>query len=540
MVCGTSSDVGKSHVVAGLCRLLARKGVSVAPFKAQNMALNSFVTISGHEIGRAQGAQAMAACTTPEVAMNPVLLKPTSDSSSQVVLMGKPIGQMNASTYHAAKPELLAAVLDALADLRSRFEVVICEGAGSPAEINLLENDIVNLRIAYESALCAIVVADIDRGGALAALHGTVSLLPDQYRSLVRGFIVNKFRGDPALLGAGLVELERRCGVATIGVLPFVDSASLDAEDSLEIARSRSATLESSESSGTLAGSADMKGAHEHAACEVHDATGPATGDAGVLQVAVVRFPRISNFTDLDPLLLEPSVDLRYVEKPSALAGADLIILPGSKSTISDLGWMRTRGIDRAIMDATRPDRSNPAVVLGICGGYQMLGHRIVDAIESRAGTVEALGYLDIETSFAQSKITRQRSGSALGHDLHGYEIHHGRVLLGPEARPWIHLQDRYGNEPEGAGNVGRLGGRRVDRLGGNHVLGTSLHGIFEDDGFRHAFLETVATVRGKQVAHATFSFARARQAQFDLWADLIEEHVDIVALEKLIEEPAR
>lgn len=549
MVCGTASDVGKSHLVAGLCRMLARNGVSVAPFKAQNMALNSFVTASGHEIGRAQGAQAMAARTTAEVVMNPILLKPTSDTGSQVVLMGRPIGHMSAVAYHAAKPELLAVVLDALADLRSRFDVVICEGAGSPAEINLLDNDIVNLRIAYESSLCAVVVADIDRGGALAALHGTVSLLPEKYRSLVRGFIVNKFRGDPALLSTGLDDLERRCGVATIGVLPYVDRISIDAEDSLEIASSRTASSRTART-GTLAGDASTSGILEHAARAGCDGAGPAAGDAGRLHVAVVRFPRISNFTDLDPLLLEPSVDLRYVERPSDLAGADLIILPGSKATIADLAWMRLRGIDRAIADATRPGTSRPAVVLGICGGYQMLGHRIVDTVESGAGAVEALGHLDIETTFAPGKITRQRSGSALGQALSGYEIHHGRVRPGPRARPWIHLDDRYGNEPEGAAGTGPHAGQHPLENGLNGivtgnglngvVLGTSLHGIFEPDGFRQAFLETVALVRGKQAARAAISFERARQSQFDLWADLIEEHVDTAALAKLIEEPAR
>src|SRR5438309_565572 len=235
MVCGTASAVGKSAVVAGLCRLLARRGVRVAPFRAQNMALNSYVTPSGHEIGRAQGVQALAAGIEPEVAMNPILLKPTGERTSQVVVMGRPVAHLDAAAYHQRKPELLGVVLDALADLRARFDVVIAEGAGSPAEINLLDHDIVNLRVAYEAGLPAIVVGDIDRGGVFAALYGTVALLPDDLRRQVRGFVLNKFRGDPDLLEPGLAELEQRTGVPTLGVLPWIDGVALDAEDSLAL-----------------------------------------------------------------------------------------------------------------------------------------------------------------------------------------------------------------------------------------------------------------------------------------------------------------
>src|SRR5437588_2999449 len=242
MVCGTASDVGKSAVVAGLCRLLARRGVRVAPFKAQNMALNSYVTRDGHEIGRAQGVQALAAGVEPEVAMNPILLKPTGERTSQVVVMGEPVAHLTAAEYHALKPELLALVLDALHDLRERFDVVICEGAGSPAEINLLDHDIVNLRVAHEADLPVVVVGDIDRGGVFAALYGTVALLPDHYRSLIKGFVVNKLRGDPALLFDATNELERRCGVPTFGVLPWIDGIALDAEDSLALAGPRPST----------------------------------------------------------------------------------------------------------------------------------------------------------------------------------------------------------------------------------------------------------------------------------------------------------
>ena len=235
MVCGTASDVGKSQVVAGLCRVLHRRGVRVAPFKAQNMALNSYVTPSGHEIGRAQGVQALAAGAVPEVAMNPILLKPTGERTSQVVVMGRPAGHLDAAAYQAEKPALFATVLEALDDLRTRFDVVIAEGAGSPTEINLLDPDIVNLRLAAAARLPAIVVGDIDRGGVFAAFYGTVALLPDDLRPLVRGFVINKLRGDPALLAEGPAELERRCGVPTLGVLPYLHGVSLDAEDSLAL-----------------------------------------------------------------------------------------------------------------------------------------------------------------------------------------------------------------------------------------------------------------------------------------------------------------
>src|SRR5258708_39977839 len=284
MVGGMESDVGKSHVVTGLCRLLARRGVRVAPFKGQNMALNSFVTPAGHEIGRAQGIQALAAGAEPEVAMNPILLKPTGERTSQVIVLGRAVAHLDALAYHARKPELFGTVLDALDDLRRRFDVVVCEGAGSPAELNLLDHDIVNLRVARDAGSGAIVVGDIDRGGVFASLYGTVALLPDDLRPLVRGFVINKFRGDPALLAPGLADLERRTGVPTLGVIPWLHDVALDAEDSLALdgRRPRPAT--------------------------------PALADS--LDVAVLRFPRISNFTDLDALAVEPGVTVRLLPHP--------------------------------------------------------------------------------------------------------------------------------------------------------------------------------------------------------------------------------
>jgi len=474
MVCGTASDVGKSHVVAGLCRVLHRRGVRVAPFKAQNMANNSYVTPSGHEIGRAQGVQALAAGAIPEVAMNPILLKPTGERTSQVVVMGRPFAHLDAAGYQAEKPRLFLTVLAALDDLRQRFDVIIIEGAGSPAEINLLHSDLVNLRLAAAAGVPAVVVGDIDRGGVFAALYGTVALLPDELRALVGGFVINKLRGDPALLADGPAELERRCGVATLGVLPYLHGVSLDAEDSL-----------------ALPAAAPPSGA----------------GGTAALDVAVIRFPRIANFTDLDPLSVEPGVTVRFVDRPAALGRPDLVVLPGTKATVSDLEWLRGRGLDRAIA-------GSGAAVLGICGGYQMMGRTIVDRVESGRGRVEGLGWLDAETLFETSKVTRQRRGHAMHQRVTGYQIHHGRVTA---TEPWIDLDDAYGAHSEGSTR---------DRM-----FGTTLHGLFEDDGFRAAFLGLVCP----SFVPGGLSFAAARESQLDRLADMLEAHLDLATVERLI-----
>ncbi len=520
MVCGTASDVGKTHVVTGLCRLLARRGVKVAPFKAQNMALNSYVTESGLEIGRAQGAQAMAAGVEAEVAMNPILLKPTSDRTSQVVVRGEPWAHLSAAEYHARKPELLGLVLDSLADLRSRFDVVICEGAGSPTEINLLDHDIVNLRVAAEAGLPSIVVGDIDRGGVFAALFGTVALLPERYRDLVQGFLINKLRGDPALLADGCDRLEAACGVPTLGVLPFLHDLGLDAEDSLALQGRRPAPA------------------------------GPALGDA--LDVAVVRVPRISNVTDVDALSIEPGVGVRLVEDAAALGDPDLVILPGSKSTVADLDWLRRRGFEEALRRLA--DRDDPGLILGICGGYQQLGRTIIGGgIEGPSGPSErgaqgpsgpsergtqtwgadgvevaGLGLLDVVTTFEPTKVVRRRRGVVMGLAVEGYEIHHGRVARGSGTPAWVHLDDAAGAEEEGAVEPER-----------GAVAGTSVHGLFEGDGFRAAFLTEVGRRRGKAFVPAGVSFPAAREAQIDRLADLLEAHVDLDRLFALIERGA-
>ncbi|MCL6105349.1 MAG: cobyric acid synthase [Actinobacteria bacterium] len=505
MVGGTGSDVGKSMVVTGLCRMLSQKGFSVAPFKAQNMALNSFATIDGDEIARAQAIQAFAANAEAQVLMNPVLLKPVSHTSCQVVVMGKPLGDMNVSSYQGLKDSLLKTSNEALAELMNRFDVVICEGAGSVAEINLFDTDIVNLRICHVAGIPSVIVANIDKGGVFASLYGTVSLLPGIWRSTVKGFIINKFRGDFALLESGLSELYRLCGIPTIAVLPYLEGLMLEAEDSLGLEQ-----LSRYAETALVGVPAGAKGAET-------------SGD--ILEIAVVAFPHIANFTDFYPLSIEPYVSLKIATSPTQLLGADLIVLPGSKSTALDLDWLKDRGIDKAIRQAM-VDKG--AVVLGICAGYQMLGSVIFDEVESKMGELNGLGLLDVHTVFEKDKVVRQVKGHAKvaeqpqienqilfnGQELYGYEIHHGRVTLGSSAAPWIILD----NDMKSV--AGALDGSK-------QVFGTSVHGIFESDSFRRAFLQEVAKIRNKSFISGAMCYQSIRDAQFDLLAQVLEKHLD-------------
>ncbi|MGH3936255.1 MAG: cobyric acid synthase [Pseudonocardiaceae bacterium] len=483
LIAGTSSDAGKSVLVAGICRWLARRGVAVAPFKAQNMSNNSVVTPDGGEIGRAQAVQAAACGIEPGVRLNPVLLKPGSDRCSQVVVLGKADGTVSAASYRDRKAQLLEVVLDALAALRAEHDVVICEGAGSPSEINLRGTDIANMGLARAAGLPVLVVGDIDRGGVLAHLFGTLALLAPADQALIAGFVINKFRGDPDLLAPGLEQLRALTGRRSYGVVPFHDALWLDAEDSL---------------------------AH------------PADGVVGRcvaphgsqwLRVAVVRLPRISNGTDVDALACEPGVAVRYVTEPSRLADADLVVLPGSKSTVADLSWLRRTGLAAAVVAHAVAGRP----VFGICGGYQMLGHRIVDHVESGAGEVAGLGLLDLDVAFDPVKQLRRGYGTALGQPVTGYEIHHGRV---------VHRGDPalVSGPDEGSD--------------GGHLLGTHWHGLFENDSFRRALLSRVAQLAGRpgfRPAPDT-SFAAMRAAQLDLLGDLVSAHLDTAALAELIE----
>src|SRR5690349_5537867 len=441
------------------------------------MSNNSMVTADGAEIGRAQVMQAAAARVEPEAAMNPVLLKPGGEDSSQVVVLGRPVADVTALSYRPMKAALLEQVLGCLADLRARFDVVVCEGAGSPTEINLRADDIANMGLATAAGLPVVVVGDIDRGGVFAALHGTVALMPPADQRLVAGFLVNKFRGDARLLTPGLDELRRLTGRQMLGVLPWRAGLELDVEDSLGVGGSSS--------------------------------SGAPHGEE-VLRVSVARLPRLSNFTDLDALAAEPGVLVRYATRPEELADADLVVLPGTRATVADLRWLRETGLADEV--CRRAAAGCP--VLGICGGHQMLARTITDDVESRAGTVPGLGLLPSDVRFAPAKTLGRPAGAAFGEPVHGYEIHHGVVTVDAGAE------------------------RFLDGARAGAVFGTTWHGALENDGFRRAFLREVARLTGRRFVPAPdTAFAAVREARLDRLGDLIAEHADTDALWRLIEQ---
>ena len=487
LVCGTHSDAGKSIVTAGLCRWLGRRGVSVAPFKSQNMALNSVVTPGGAEIGRAQAMQAAAARVEPEAAMNPVLIKPSGERSSQVIVMGRPYADADARSYQPMKAQLRPIVEAALADLRARYDVVICEGAGSPAEINLRAGDLANMGLARAADLPVLVVGDIDRGGVFASLFGTLALLEPADQALVAGYVINKFRGDPSILAPGLDDLRARTGRPVLGVLPFVEDIWMDAEDSLALAS--------------------------------RGAEAPAL--AGTLDVVVVALRWMSNFTDLDALATEPGVRVRFSRSPADVERADLVVVPGTKATVEDLARLRAAGLDEAL----RARAAAGAPVLGICGGLQMLGASIDDEVESRAGAVEGLKLLPVRTVFERDKLLRRRAGASpwLGgaRTSTGYEIRHGRVF-------------RDGGEPLLVADDGEPDGCRD-----GWVLGTAWHGALEDDALRRALLEAVAAARGRSFVAGGTSFAALREQRLDALGDLVEQHLDTDSVLALLDSGA-
>jgi adenosylcobyric acid synthase len=521
LVAGTTSDAGKSVLVAAICRWLAREGVKVAPFKAQNMALNSAVTVDGAEIGRAQAAQAAAAMVPPEAAMNPILIKPTGDRHSQVVVMGQPAFEAGARDYHQRRLMLQPIVMDALADLRSRFEVVICEGAGSPAEINLRAHDLTNMGLARAADLPVIVVGDIDRGGVFAALYGTIGLLEPADQALIAGTVINRFRGDPGVLAPGLTQLEQLIGRPNLGVLPHVDGLWLDAEDSLAMDRGLPST--------------------------------PPLG-ADVIDVAIVRLPRSSNVTDADALAAEPGVRVRYTTDPTDVLRADLVVLPGTKNTVLDLAWLRGRGLADAITARAADGRP----VLGVCGGYQMLGTTLHDDVESHAGTVAGLGLLPVVTRFRPDKLLAQRLGTSprFATGASGYEIRHGRVTR-HGGEPWLFeggidgvaggIDGVAGGIDGVAGGIDGVAGGIDGVAGGTEgegcvvgaVLGTSWHGVLEHDGLRRALLAEVAVRTGRAWTPGTEAFAQVRARRLDVLGDLVADHLDTSALWRLLEEGA-
>jgi adenosylcobyric acid synthase len=494
MILGTSSSAGKSILATALCRVFSRRGVRVAPFKAQNMSLNSFVTPGGHEIGRAQAVQAEAAGIAPEVEMNPILLKPEADSRSQVVLMGKPWKNLKAREYYPERDQLWASVTRSLESLSRRFDLILCEGAGSPVELNLKTNDIVNMRVAEHLDAPAILVGDIDRGGIFSQLLGTLWLLDEEEQTRLRGFVVNKFRGDPTLFEEGIKILEQRSGVPVLGVLPYIPDLGIAQEDSVYL--------------------------------DDHRALG--AGDQ--LDIAVVHIPYMSNYDDYDALALEPGVQVRFIRSMEELGATDAIILPGSKTTLADLDWLRRQGLDREIMTLCDAGKA----VVGICGGYQMLGMTIRDShgVEGTGGKQEGLGLLPIDTMFEESKTTHQvrahaaaRTGFAAtleGIDIVGYEIHMGQTSLRSGGQPLFETH-RLGDEKKPAldGAISNDG----------RVWGTYLHGVFDNPGFRQAWLRTL----GWQGEGVSESLAAAREKAYERLADITEVLLDIDRIEAMV-----
>ena len=496
MFCGTGSDVGKSVLTAGFCRILKRRGLSVAPFKSQNMALNSAVTPEGGEIGRAQAVQAQACGIPPHTDMNPILLKPTSDTGSQVIVQGKVVGNMRVKEYHAFKPQAFTRARESYDRLAAAHDVVVIEGAGSVAEINLKAHDIANLRVAAMAGAPVILVADIDRGGVFAQIVGTLELLEPEERARIVGVVINKFRGDPTLLKSGIDFVEQRTGVPVLGVVPWFSGFRIPEEDSVALQKR---------------GTGD-------------EGRGPGKDR---LHIGVVRLPRISNYTDFDALESEPDVALTYLETPEGLAGLDVVILPGSKATIADLNFLRERGFFPAI-------REFSGAVVGICGGFQMLGRRVSDpeGVEDMAGRMaEGIGLLDAATVMLCRKETHQVEAELLpagfltapksSRHLTGYEIHMGETILGRGAAPFARIIRRSGREVEVQDGA-------VNRDG--TVFGTYLHGIFDNAGFRTPFLNRLRRAKGLTERSGTETVADP----FDLLADHLEQHLDVTRLLKL------
>ncbi|WP_019119451.1 cobyric acid synthase [Brevibacillus massiliensis] len=481
MVQGTSSDAGKSVLVTALCRIFAQDGYATAPFKSQNMALNSYVTIDGKEIGRAQGVQAEAAGIAATTDMNPILIKPTRDREAQIVVHGEPYKHMLATDYRSDFfAQGLKIIQDAYQRLADRYDCIVIEGAGSPAEINLNDRELVNMRVARMANAPVILVSDIERGGVFASLVGTLQLLEPQDRDRVIGVVINKFRGDLSLLKPGLDWFEEYTGKPVIGVLPYLPNLYIDAEDSLIL--------------------------------ETYQARSDQPKE---IDIAVIRYPRISNFTDVDPFFVEPDCGVRFVTQVSDLRQPDLIILPGSKNTLEDLLFLRESGLEAAVIDRVR---KGTAKLVGLCGGYQMLGERIEDPdeVESPQRLVEGMGLVPVATRLLKTKTTSQSAGviRLADRDLQvtGYEIHMGESRYTGDVSPLIELREHT----DGV----------WDRSRG--IMGTYFHGIFHNDEFRHELLGDIRREKGLPPIAERVSFVRLREQGFDQIAEMVRSHVDL------------
>ncbi len=499
MVQGTGSHVGKSILVAALCRIFRQDGHVVSPFKSQNMALNSYVTIDGGEMGRAQVVQAQAAGLEPHTDMNPVLLKPAADNASQVIVQGHPVGTYSARYYHNDYVKMVwPAILESFDRLQREYQIIVLEGAGSPAEVNLRKNDVVNMRAAHMADAPVLLVADIDKGGALAAVVGTLELLPPDDRRMVAGIIINKFRGDRELLQPALDFLEARTCVPILGVIPYCHF-NLPEEDTIN-----------------------------------DELISGCRSEERIIDIGVLYLPHISNFTDFDPLAAEPDVILKYIKPGENIGSIDCLIIPGSKNTIGDLKSIRGRGWDRQIINVAEAG----VPIIGVCGGLQMLGRLIRDpnGIESPEKEVLGLGLLDIETEFCAEKTTWQVKGEVLSggisidndynREVIGYEIHMGHSFRGSGASPAFRL--RRQNQP----NAEVLDGA-VNHTG--LVWGTYLHGLFDSDGFRRAFLNQLRKRKGLTPMGNQYNYCDSREAAFDRLAQVVRENIDLQRIYQLI-----
>ena len=502
MMMGTSSHVGKSILATAMCRILYRKGKKVVPFKAQNMALNSYVTRDGDEMGRAQVAQAEAAGMEPMVDMNPVLLKPTGNAASQVIIMGKPVGNMSAREYHRGYSlKAFDAVKEALGRLDKEYDTIVIEGAGSPAEINLKANDIVNMRVAKYLQAPVLLIADIDRGGALASLVGTLELLDEEERALVKGLVINKFRGDVTLLTPAIDFLEEKTGKPVLGVVPHIDQMGIDDEDSVSLEEKQAA---------------------------------PTEGD---IRIAVIQTPKISNFTDFDALAHEKDVALYYVKAVEDLGEPDVIMLPGSKNTTEDMLYLRKSGLGEKILAHAKAGKA----VIGICGGYQMLGEVIRDPqhTESQNDEVAGLGLLGMETVFASEKLTSQvvaqcqdlhfMGQSISAENLQGYEIHMGHTAFTREAdkHPFTVCQRRGKACASQEGTANAAG----------NVFGTYIHGVFDNDVFRRSVLNALRHSKGLEALANTRNVMAEKQQAYEHLADVVENALDMEKLYQIMGE---
>jgi len=498
MVQGTGSHVGKSIITAGLCRIFKNMGYKVAPFKAQNMALNSAVAKEGGEIGRAQAIQAEACGIEPSIHMNPVLLKPNSDMGSQVIIHGKVIGNMKAREYYAFKQTAWKAICESYRKLSGEFDLIVIEGAGSPAEVNLKENDIVNMKVAEMANAPVLLVSDIDRGGVFASLIGTMELLTPSEREMVCGFIINKFRGDKTLLEPGLEFIEKRTGIPVLGVIPHIKDMGIGEEDSVGL-----------EKTNPPRSPLNLR------------------GDERGVNIGVIRLPHISNYTDFDSLQREPDVQLRYIHRPEEVDGLDLLIIPGSKNTVDDLLFLREAGLAEVI----KRHYGNGKYVVGICGGYQILGLNVSDpyGVETEGAAEEGLGLLPVETIMLKEKVTAnvealpRYSSLVTRHSLKGYEIHMGESTIVGDAEPIFVIKKRNGEAVDISDGAVTKDGR---------CWGTYIHGIFDNDGFRNDLLNVIRRGKGLDIIDGIIK----ADDGFDRLADVLKESLDMDQILELID----